>query len=183
MRGELDDVETHAAGAEHGDALADPDLGVVVDHAQRRRHRAAHQRAGFGSKSAGIGVTRFSETTEYSLNVVTQPELTVAAVPTCILPACALNAGALAPVADDMVAGLDVWSRPAPISTTTAAAFVAEQVRQELVRAFGAAISPICAPQMPLHRILTSTWPNRSGGNSISSTTSGVCSLDQDGGV
>ena len=40
----LHDVEPDAADAEHHDGLADLYAGVVVDHAGRRRHRAAQQR-------------------------------------------------------------------------------------------------------------------------------------------
>src|SRR5689334_18220317 len=43
--GELNDVESNAAGAEHGDAFADGQLSVVVDHAERRSDSAAEQRA------------------------------------------------------------------------------------------------------------------------------------------
>ena len=40
---ELHDVETDAADAEHHHGLADLDLGVVVDDARGRRHRATEQ--------------------------------------------------------------------------------------------------------------------------------------------
>ena len=86
--------------------------------------------------SWGIGVTRFSETTEYSLNVVTQPELTVRPFQT-YLAGLAVDAGPFPPVEHDMVAGLDDGNAGAGFHHH-AAAFVAQQVGQETVRPLGA---------------------------------------------
>ena len=73
--GELHDVEADAADAEHHDRLADLDLRVVVDDAGRGRHRAAEQRRDLEVEVGRDRVMRFSETTAYSLKVVTQPAL------------------------------------------------------------------------------------------------------------
>src|SRR2546427_8971626 len=115
-----------------------------------------------GSRSAGTLVTRFSETIEYSLKVVTQPEL-------------------MSP-RGDLYLGVGAW-RPAPLrqwqmtrspgltevtpsphSTTVAVASWPRRWGRNLSGPLAPSISLSCAPQMPLHRILTSTWPKRKGG-------------------
>ena len=134
---ELDDVQADAARAEHGDAFADAQFGVVVDDTHRGRHRATQQRARFGVEvrrdfghailgndgtfaerghPAGVDFRKRFRGVDRRRRLQTRP---------------------FAPMADNAVAGFDRGDAFARLQDDSGR-FVAEEVGQEFVRAFGA---------------------------------------------
>ncbi len=87
------------------------------------------------SKSAGIGVMRFSETTAYSLKVVTQPALSFA--PRQCRPAAAPACQGSGRQCRTTVSPGFTLVTPGPVSMNLGRSLMAEQVRQELVRPLG----------------------------------------------
>jgi len=102
------------------------------DHAERVVTAQPSSGALFLSIEAGTGVTRFSETTAYSLKVVTQPAFTF--LPCRNRPASAPACRCGPPVHDDRIARLAGGHAGAGLDHDRER-LVSEQMRQELVRA------------------------------------------------
>src|SRR6266850_1987180 len=124
------------------------------------------------SMSAGTLVTRFSETTAYSLNVVTQPAFTLRPFQWYV------------GVADSMPRPLrqcrttlspgETCCTPGPISSTSPEPSCPRRCGRNLSSPLAPSISPSCEPQMPVQRTRTSTCPgSRRSGKLISPMTSG----------
>src|SRR6516225_9721605 len=105
--GELDDVQTDAAGAENGDAFADGELGVVVDHSEGGGDGAAEQSAGFGIEIGGdfsdaiFGNDRVFAEGGNPAGIYFWETFGL------VSRRGSLKAGAFTPMADDAVAGFD----------------------------------------------------------------------------
>src|SRR6266850_232593 len=124
------------------------------------------------STSAGMVVSRFSETTAYSLKVVTQPALTLR--PFQVYAGVAESMPRPLRQCSTTMSPGETCRTPGPISRTSPEPSCPRRCGRNLSSPLAPSISPSCEPQMPLQRTRTSTCPGSSrSGKLISPMTSG----------
>ena len=134
LRG-LGDVEANSTDSEDDEALADFELGIVINDTDGGGDGAAEERGGAKIEAGGDD----GETVLGNDGFVIEcgdPACVDGFVSPTVFGRLALESTAGSPVENDMVAGLDAGDA-LPYPLDDAGALMAEEVRKEFVRAFG----------------------------------------------